>query len=88
MSSTPDVRRLQCYKVKIDRSWKRNVWARHAFQAIQDRHYDYLYHTTSDDDLAQMTDLAINLSINGKGAIGTLTVNNGRPINVAATLDR
>ena len=86
-----DIRQLKCYKVKIDRSWKRNIWARHAFQAILDRHYDYLFHTTPDSELAQMTDLDLRLKMNGRGAVGVLTVlgiNGDRPINVAAQLDR
>ena len=88
MSASPDVRQLKCYKVKIDRSWKRNIWARHAFQAIIDRHYDYLFHTTSDDDLAAITDLSLDLTMNGKGAVGTLSTNKAPAVNVAATLDR
>lgn len=85
--STPDVRQLNCYKVKIDRSWKRNMWARHPFQAIIDRHYDYMFKVTPDSELAKIKNLSLDLKMNGNGAHGTLVVNGGGPVNVAATLD-
>ena len=86
--SRPDVRQLKCYKVKIDRSWKRNYWARHPFQAILDRHYDYLFKVTPDSELDNIRNLTLDLQMNGKGAYGTLIVNGDGPVNVAATLDR
>ena len=63
---------LRCYKVRIGDSYKRNVWAHHEFEAITLRFWDYISHTTPNNEIESV---GMEMKMNGSGVEFYATLN-------------